>query len=130
MYSNLFTIGNTPELRYTQGGKAVVSLSLACDAGYGDNKRTTWISAALWEKRAESLLPYLDKGQQVFCVLDDIELDKYQKQDGTHDAKIKARVVDIKLVRGEKKPQQQEPPASRQQGGGFDDFGEESDIPF
>jgi len=134
MFSNLFTIGNSPELRFTQAGKAVVGLSLACDVGYGDNKRTTWISTALWEKRAEGLIDHLHKGDQVFCVLDDIELDKYQKQDGTNDAKIKARIVDIKLVRGEKKPQSDKPeepsaqPAQQPaQDGGFDDF---EDVPF
>ena len=77
MYSNLFTIGNSPELKTIQSGKAVLSLSLACDVGWGDNKRTSWLSAALWEKRAEALAPYLVKGQQVYCVLDDVEIDEY-----------------------------------------------------
>ena len=129
MLQDLFTIGNTPELRTIPSGKAVLGLSLAMDVGYGDNKRTTWISSALWEARATALAPHLVKGQQVVCVLSDIELDEYQKQDGTSGAKIKARIVDIKLVRGEKKthaaPQQDQ---SQPQSSGFD-IDDES-IPF
>ena len=124
MYSNLFTIGNIPELKTIQSGKAVLGLSLACDVGYGKNKRTSWLSTALWEKRAEALAPYLVKGQQVYCVLDDVELDEYSKQDGTTGAKMKARIVDIKLVRGgEKKPAE----APKPEAGGMDDF---NDVPF
>jgi len=128
MYSNLFTIGNSPELKTIQSGKAVLSLSLACDVGWGDNKRTSWLSAALWEKRAEALAPYLVKGQQVYCVLDDVEIDEYNKQDGTTGAKMKARIVDIKLVRGGEKASAPKP-AKKPEAGGMDDYDSDS-IPF
>ena len=140
MLSNLFTIGNDPQLKTIPSGKSVIGLSLACDVGWGDKKRTTWYSVALWEKRAESLAPYLVKGQQVFCVLDDIELDEYRKSDGTTGAKIKARIVDLKLVRGERTsntaPQSYpkgrtgntSPSPQPAQDAGFDSF--DDDIPF
>jgi single-strand DNA-binding protein len=134
MLIDLFTIGNEPELRHTQGGKAVVSLSLAMNIGYGDNKRTTWIDAALWEKRAEALIPYLSKGKQINGVLDDVELVPYKKGDGSAGAKIKARIVDIKLVRDgsqgqQAQPRQQTPAAApAQPSGGMDNF--DDDIPF
>lgn len=47
MYTNLFTIGNDIELRYTPQGKAVIDLALACDIGYKENKRTSWLATAL-----------------------------------------------------------------------------------
>lgn len=100
MYSNLFRIGRDVELRYTASGKAVCGLSLACDIGYGDNKRTSWIEGALWEKRAESLTQYLTKGKQVFVVLDDIEIEVFDKKDGGQGSKLKGRIVDIKLIGG------------------------------
>lgn len=121
MYSNLFRIGRDTELRFTQGGKAVCGVALACDVGYGDNKRTSWIEGVLWDKRAEALVQYLIKGKQVFVVMDDIEIETWAKEDGTTGSKLKGRIVDVKLV-SDSKPQQSQPKAaSNQHPPGFDD---------
>ena len=50
------------ELRNTQSGTSVCSFTIACDAGYGDKKRTEWVKVALFGKRADGLHPYLKKG--------------------------------------------------------------------
>ena len=50
------------ELRTTQNGTSVCSFTIACDAGYGDKKRTEWVKVALFGKRADGLSPYLKKG--------------------------------------------------------------------
>ena len=50
------------ELRNTQSGSSVCSFTIACDAGYGDKKRTEWVKVALFGKRADGLHPYLKKG--------------------------------------------------------------------
>ena len=50
------------ELRNTQSGTTVCSFTIACDAGYGDKKRTEWVKVALFGKRADGLSPYLKKG--------------------------------------------------------------------
>ena len=50
------------ELRTTQSGTSVCSFTIACDAGYGDKKRTEWVKVALFGKRADGLNPYLKKG--------------------------------------------------------------------
>ena len=50
------------ELRTTQSGTTVCSFTIACDAGYGDKKRTEWVKVALFGKRADGLHPYLKKG--------------------------------------------------------------------
>ena len=131
MMTGLFTIGNDPQLKTIEAGKGVISLSLACDVGWGENKRTAWYSTALWEKRATALAPYLVKGQQVYCVLDDVELDEYPKSDGTTGEKIKARLVDIKLTRGEKSGTQgtsgvSKPAAKQSEGFDYDD----TEVPF
>lgn len=131
MYTNLFTIGNDIELRYTPQGKAVVGLALACDIGYKEHKRTSWIATALWDKRAEALADYLKKGQQVVCVLDDIELEQFTKKNNEPGAKIKARLVDIKLVRGTSQQQgdpERQPTPSQPAPSEFSDF--DDDIPF
>jgi single-strand DNA-binding protein len=50
------------ELRTTQKDTSVCSFTVACDAGYGGNKRTEWVKVALFGKRADGLHPYLKKG--------------------------------------------------------------------
>jgi single-strand DNA-binding protein len=96
MFTQLIRIGRDSELRYTQSGKAVCSIAAAYDVGYGDNKKTQWIDCALWEKRAESLVQYLTKGQQCMVTLDDVHIEMYEGQNGPK-AKLKARVIDLKL---------------------------------
>lgn len=54
------------ELRYTTDGKSVLDINLACDDGYGDNKKTLWARCSLWGERGEKLEQYLVKGQQVY----------------------------------------------------------------
>ena len=50
------------ELRNTQSGTTVCSFTIACDAGYGDKKRTEWVKVAIFGKRADGLHPFLKKG--------------------------------------------------------------------
>jgi single-strand DNA-binding protein len=140
MFTQLIRVGRDAELRYIPSGKAVCGVACAYDIGYGDKKRTQWIEGVLWEKRAESLAPYLVKGQQAMVTFDDVELETYESN-GKSGAKIKARIVDLKLC-GPKpeetvhkqQPQQQAPHRQQQQapqdqgGQGFEDF--DDDIPF
>lgn len=50
-----------PELKTTQGGKSVVSFSLAVD-GY---KETEFIDCVAWNALAENLAKYKKKGEQI-----------------------------------------------------------------
>ena len=138
MFTQLIRIGRDAELRYTTQQKAVCSVVGAFDVGYGDNKRTTWIEGALWEKRAESLAPYLVKGQEAVVTFDDLEVETYEGKNGLG-AKLEARIVDLQLCgsKPEVNQQQSQQPPARQQsantGGqqpahGFSDF--DQDIPF
>lgn len=61
-------LGRDAELKTTQSGKKVLSFSIADDIGWGDKKRTQWISCALFGDRAEKLAQYLTKGSMVECV--------------------------------------------------------------
>jgi single-strand DNA-binding protein len=98
MFSELCRVGRDTELRVTQSGKAVASVSLAYDVGYGDNKRTAWIEGVLWEKRAESMAQYLTKGTQVYVAMDDMEAEAYTNGQGEPKAKLKGRIVEIKFA--------------------------------
>lgn len=55
-----------PELKYTTGGKAVCTIRLACDQGYGQDAGTEFIDVVTWEKQAESAANYLAKGRRIY----------------------------------------------------------------
>lgn len=63
-------LGQDLELRHTQGGTAVVTLSVATDERVkkGDEwtSVTTWHRVTAWGKQAENAAKYLAKGSQVY----------------------------------------------------------------
>jgi single-strand DNA-binding protein len=128
----LARIGNDPQVRYTQDGKAVLELSLAYNygrKGQDGNYATQWVNASLWGDRCEKVVHYLQKGGQVVVQLSDLHINEYKKQDGSAGVNLRALIRDLQLVG---KPQAQEPkqpaarPAAAPAQGDFPD----DDIPF
>lgn len=93
-------IANEPVLRYTQSGKAVLSLSLPVEYGQKgqDGKRNVqWLDVSLWDKRAESLAPYLVKGQWVSVTVEELHIEEYESN-GQKRSKLVGRIEQIKFV--------------------------------
>jgi len=64
-------LGKDPELRHTQGGKAVVSFSLATSETWTDGsgqkrERTEWHQVQAWDRLAEAVAKGLAKGSLVY----------------------------------------------------------------
>ncbi len=64
-------LGRDAELKYTPGGDAVATISIACSESWKDKsgqkqERTEWVRVVLWGKTAEALAPYLTKGKQIY----------------------------------------------------------------
>ena len=64
-------LGNDPEVRYTNSGKAVAKLSIATSENWADKEgqrqeRTEWHRIVVWGKLGELCGEYLKKGRQVF----------------------------------------------------------------
>jgi single-strand DNA-binding protein len=64
-------LGKDPELRYTPGGQAVATFSLATTERWNDRNgqrqdRTEWHNIVVWGKQAETVNQYLKKGRSVF----------------------------------------------------------------
>ena len=65
-------IGKDAEVRYTAGGSAVSTLSLATTEVWNDKssgqrqERTEWHRVVVWGKQAETLSEYLTKGRQIY----------------------------------------------------------------
>lgn len=70
-----------PELRYTNSNKAVTSFSIAINSGYEDNKRVDFIRIQAWNKTAENICTFLDKGSQI-AILGSIRTSHYEDKDG------------------------------------------------
>lgn len=62
-------LGQDPEVRYTQSGNAVMTISVACNEKrkQGDEWKdhTEWFNIVIWGKRAEALGKVLEKGSGV-----------------------------------------------------------------
>ena len=79
-------LGNDPEMKYTQGGMAVCSLSLATTSVRKDKdgnqvEKTEWHRVKLFGKLGEIAGEYLRKGRQVY-IEGSIRYDKFTGQDG------------------------------------------------
>ena len=60
-------VGAEPEMRYTQGGTAVTQLRLATDrVRRGGESETDWHSVVVWDKLAEAVAEYVEKGQRIY----------------------------------------------------------------
>lgn len=109
----LARLGRDAELRTTQSGEKVASLSLAFNYGRKDpntgERPTQWVEGSLWGKRAEALIDYLRKGQQVVVTIDDPHIEEYTKRDGGQGVKLAGSVTQIELAGG--RPQQGAAPA-------------------
>lgn len=88
------------EVRFTQSGDAVVSLSLAFEYGkkVDGKKPVQWVDGALWGKRGEAMAPYLLKGQQVGVTLDEVHIETFQKGDGSQGFKLSGKVSNIEFA--------------------------------
>lgn len=63
-------LGLDPELKYTQGGQAVLRMRLATTERWSDKgekkERTEWHTVIVWGNRAEALSKILTKGREVY----------------------------------------------------------------
>ncbi|WP_165067503.1 single-stranded DNA-binding protein [Desulfovibrio sp. ZJ200] len=92
-------LGRDPELRYTQSGAPVASLSVATDESYTDRdgnkvERTEWHRVSVFQRQAETCANYLVKGSLVY-VEGSLQTRKWQDQQGQdrYTTEIKAQRV-------------------------------------
>lgn len=132
-------LGRDMELRYTAGGDAVGTFTVADDQGR--DKPAIWWRCQLWGTRAESLQPYLTKGASV-TVVGRVQEQEWTDQNGQQRKTLEVRVADIALQGGRQQgqgqqqsqhqgearaPRQRQPQQQQQQA--FNDF-QDDDIPF
>ena len=129
--------GRNPEIRYTQGGTPVVSVSLAVDRDFADQstgkRATDWIDVVAWGNRARFVQQYFSKGRMAI-VEGRLQVRDYTDRDGS-----KRRAVEVvadNIYFGDSKPAQPSegnadeaslPPAPEQD---FTDQNDDGELPF
>jgi len=79
-------LGADPEMRYTANGQAVTTFNLAVNRNWtgrdGERKEDTeWVTVVSWDKLAETVSQYLQKGRRAF-VEGRLQTRSWEGQDG------------------------------------------------
>lgn len=113
-------IGQDAEVRATQDGKYFVTFSVGTKKR-GRDAGTQWVEVSAWGRLAETMMNLiqnngaLSKGDKVY-VEGSIELNEYQKNDGTNGSSIRMSADDITLLGSRSDaPQQQDQGYGNQQ---------------
>jgi len=114
-------LGADPELRYTQQGTPVATLSVATNEQWTDKttgemrEETEWHRVILWQRLAEIAQQYIRKGSRVF-VAGQIKTRKWQDQSGQDRYTTEVRARDLMMLdsQGEQPSAFQTPPQSHQ----------------
>ena len=125
-------LGQQPELKFTQGGAAILELRLAVSESWFDKdtqerkEKTEWMSATLWGKRAEGLAKILNKGDRIL-VEGSFQTREWQDKDGNKRFTTDVRAMNVVLCGGKRDGQQSGGGGGTGSSqGGFQD----DDIPF
>lgn len=134
------TVGQDPELKYSQNGSAICNLSVATNESWKDKQtgekqeRTEWHRISMFGKLAEIAGKYLRKGSQAYFE-GRIQTRKWQDKEGNDRYSTEIVANEMQMLGGKGETQQrsdnspngaveQPPAASGAAGDGFDD------IPF
>ena len=135
-------LGADPEVRSTQGGTRVATLSVATSRSWNDRsgqqqERTEWHRVVAWDRLAEICERYLKKGDRIY-VEGRIEYRQWEGQDGQtrYTTEIRARDMVMLGGRGDQRFEAGAgAPAGRAVENDYSDFSNEAlagedDLPF
>lgn len=77
-------LGKDIDLKYTQSGKSVGSVSIAVTRDFKDangNRETDWVNLVFWGKTAETVANYFKKGDEIL-VIGRLQVRNYEDQQG------------------------------------------------
>lgn len=92
-------LGRDAEQRFTPGGMAVASFSVATTEKRKDGEKTTWFRVSLFGKQAENVAPYLTKGKLVF-VEGSLRQEEYTTKDGQTRTALEVNATSLQLLGG------------------------------
>ena len=92
-------LGRDAEPRFTPGGMAVASFSVATTEKRKDGEKTTWFRVSLFGKQAENIAQYLTKGKLVF-VEGSLRQEEYTTKDGATRTALEVNATSLQLLGG------------------------------
>lgn len=140
------SLGNDPDVKYTQGGSCITRISLATNSQWKDKEgnkqeRTDWHRVVFFGKLAEIAGEYLRKGASVY-VEGSIKYDKFTGTDGVEKYSTDIVANEMQMIGGKQEGQgggghggsrggapQRERPQRSTDNHPKDEF-EDSEIPF
>jgi len=126
----LGNLGGDPAMRYTAGGKAVTTFSVAVDRrlGVGEAQReeTEWFHVVAYEQLAETTNQYLTKGAKVY-VEGRLQTRSWEDQEGRRQSRTEVIVQQVIFL----DPARRQPgPAAPAAGEAAAPSGEQDLVPF
>ena len=129
------TMGRDPEIRYSPDGRATATISVATNRSTSNGMReTTWFRVVCWEKTAEYMSKYAQKGTRVLArgrlLVDQTTGGPrvFVRNDGKPGAVFEVAADTVKLISGYKTPEGAQQPQThttpQQQSG------EDEEIPW
>lgn len=109
--------GKQPEIKQTNSGKSVISFTLAVN-GYKEGD-VDWIDCAAWEKTAELIAQYCNKGDKI-TIKGRLKKQTWEDQNGTSHSKTVVVADHLEFMGGRKEGGKKNPP----------DNVSDSEIPF
>jgi len=99
-------LGADPEVRYTQSGDAVATLSIATNEAWTDKatgelkEQTEWHRCVLWRRLAEIAREYLAKGSRLY-IAGSLKTRKWQDATGADRYTTEIQVRDLLMLDGQ-----------------------------
>lgn len=134
-------LARDPELRTTTSGKSVVSFTIATDRNRKDangQNQTDWIRMTAWEKTAEFICKYFQKGSMI-AIDGRLQSKTYQDKNGTNRTDMEVVVEEVNFVGAKSASNadsnaqpaaRQQPTAQPQTAPQFEDVSDDPDLPF
>lgn len=134
-------LARDPELRTTTSGKSVVSFTIATDRNRKDangQNQTDWIRMTAWEKTAEFICKYFQKGSMI-AIDGRLQSKTYQDKNGNNRTDMEVVVEEVNFVGAKSASNadsnaqpaaRQQPTAQPQTAPQFEDVSDDPDIPF
>lgn len=125
-------VGKDAEVRDVKG-KKVVNFNMAVDTGYGDNKKTVWLTCSMWNK--ENLAQYLKKGTNVY-IAGEPSTRAYSDKEGKPACSLDVTVFAVELLGGGNKSSEEKTtsaPVEKKEKTASEfvkSLDEDSDLPF
>lgn len=124
MLNNITIMGRLtkqPELRHTQDNNAVCAFCIACDryAKRGEDKKTDFIDIVAWNKTAEFVSRFFNKGDAII-ITGRLQTRQYTDRDGNSRKAVEIAASEINFAAN--KGERSAAPA--------DDYDDDEEVPF